>query len=145
MHTGGNKHTHRGTLSSLQLTLMGARAVLLDARGMDEFLAWGQTHSALLLGSEKKKKKAFMHRHLMVLILHYSIGSILDQEVDGSKVQDADSASQCKMQAWTSSSKCIYQVSSCSSWSPVPCWLPATLLWQLSQCLCSSSSTLGSS
>lgn len=74
-----NKHTHKCTLSSLQLALMRARAVLLDAGGMDEFLAWGQTHSALLLGSENERKsKAFMHRHLLVLILHYSFGSILD-------------------------------------------------------------------
>lgn len=45
VHTNGyictraQEHTRKCTLSSLQLALMGARALLLDAGGMDEFLA----------------------------------------------------------------------------------------------------------
>lgn len=31
-----------------------------------------------------------MHRHLMVPTPHYSVGSVQDQQVDGSKVQDTN-------------------------------------------------------
>lgn len=33
----------------------------------------------------EKKKKPFVHRHLMVLLPHYSLGSVPDQQVDGTK------------------------------------------------------------
>lgn len=33
----------------------------------------------------KKKKKPFVHRHLMVILPHYSLGSVPDQQVDGTK------------------------------------------------------------
>lgn len=139
------EHTHKCTLSSLQPAPMGARALWLDAGCTDEYLAWGQTHSACLLGSEKKRKnKAFMHRHLMALMLHYSLGSILDNREMGQSARY-----KLGLSVQNASLDFIFQICTPSVqlqlMSPVPCGCLQHCLWQLPPCSRSSSSTLGGS
>lgn len=75
MGAGPNTHTSTHYLR-MQLALRGA--VLLAARGHAGVSCKPQ------LGDKPKalffqdRKKAFTHRHLMVLILHYSLESVQD-------------------------------------------------------------------